>query len=371
MEPLPPLEPLPTLSVERLELVTVTVPVVAPLSTARRTANRTSRAVLLVHVIAGGVDGWAECAVEASPTYGPEFTAGARIALRDHLGPRLLAGRPLEEVRGHPSATAALELALIDAQLRVLDRSLAAWLGATEATVPAGATLGLHQDVGDLLTEADLALAAGAARLRVKVRPGSVANLSALVAHVAGAVPVQADANGSFRPTDTAHLDELRALDRLGLACLEQPVAPDDLTGSAAMAADLVTLVCLDEPITSPGAIETAAALRAAGVICLKPARVGGWPAAREAQHRARALGLGVWVGGMVETAIGRAANAAVAALPGMWGAPDLDPRPRYGWELAEPLVVVDGRVAVPTGPGTGVAPDRRALVSAPVDVIR
>jgi O-succinylbenzoate synthase len=361
-----------------VELVVAELPLRVPLAAAHAAAPAANRPVLLVHVIGDGVDGWAECATEPAPTYDGEYTAGALAVLRDHLVPRLLAIRAadsrevvavLADVRGHHAARAALELAVLDAQLQVAGRSLARWLGAVEHRVPAGATLGLHDTVDGLLAEADDALAAGAARLRVKIRPRSTHALTALVAHVEGRVPLQADANGSFRVDDP----ELLAIDELGLACLEQPLAPDDLVGSATLAARLHTPICLDEPVTSLGAVEAAARLGAASVLCLKPGRVGGWPDARALQHRALALGLGVWVGGMLETAVGRAANAAVAALAGMTAAPDLDPRPRYGIELAEPLPIADGWVTVPTTPGAGSHPDPEVLRAATVhcDMLR
>ncbi len=75
-----------------------------------------------------------------------------------------------------------------------------------------------------------------------------------------------------------------------------------------------------------------------------------------------------VWVGGMLETAIGRAANVALAATPRRRSTlpPDLDPRGRFDPDLADPLLPVDGWVAVPTAPGTGAAPARRRCSSAP-----
>jgi O-succinylbenzoate synthase len=269
-------------------------------------------------------------------------------------------------------ARAAVELAVLDAQLRAADRSLAGWLGATAAGVPAGAALGLHADVAGLLAEADEALAAGAARLRVKVAPGAAADhLAALRRHVPADVPLQADANGSFALDDPAHRAELHRVDDIGLTCLEQPLAPEDLLGHARLADELVTPICLDEPLTSLAAIEAAIALGACEVVCLKPARVGGWVEARRVHDRCVALGVPLWVGGMLETGVGRAANAAVAALPGMALPPDLDPRGRFDPDLADPLRPVDGLVPVPAGPGTGAAPDPARLADAEITRVR
>lgn len=367
-------DPLPPVQVEAVELVTVALPLSRPLRTA--TGTRSHRDVLLVHVIGEEAEGWAECVTEAEPTYDSEHTAGAELVLREHLLPRALdgptgdgpaLGAHLAPVRGHHMARAALELAVLDAQLRAEGRSLAGWIGATVPGVPVGAALSLHEDVEALLAEADEALLAGASRLRVKIAPGRAAEpLRALRAHVGEAVLLQADANGSFDMADPAHLDELLALDDVGLACLEQPLAHDDLLGHAHLAERMATPICLDEPLTSLAAIESAHALGACEVVCLKPARVGGWIAARRAYERCAELGLPVWIGGMLETGVGRAANLAVAALPGLALPADLDPRPRYVPDLAVAARPgPDGLVRVPVTPGTGAAPDPALLAGA------
>ncbi len=347
--------------VEAVDLVVVPMRLSTPLRSAA--GERTHREVLLVHVRSAEADGWAECVVEPEPTYAPEFTEAAIVVLRDHLLPRagagpmgdaIALGPHLDTVRGHPMTRAALELAVLDAQLRAAGLSLGHWLGATATSVHPGAALGLHDDIDDLLAEADEALAAGAARLRVKIAPGRAAgHVEALRAHVGPAVLLQADANGSFEEADR----ELDRLDGLGLACLEQPLAPTDLLGHARLAARLDTPICLDEPLTSLDAVETAIAVGACEVVCLKPARVGGWIAARDVHDRCAELGIPIWVGGMLETGLGRAANLAVAALPEVALPPDLDPRGRYHRDLADPCLPVDGAVLVPQGPGTGAVP--------------
>jgi len=135
-------------------------------------------------------------------------------------------------------------------------------------------------------------------------------------------------------------------------------LAPTDLLGHARLAERLATPICLDEPLTSLDAIDAAVALGACEVVCLKPARVGGWIAARAVHDRCAELGIPLWVGGMLETGVGRAANLAVAGLPHTALPPDLDPRGRFRPDLADPCLPVDGAVAVPSGPGTGAVPD-------------
>ncbi len=261
-------------------------------------------------------------------------------------------------------ARAALELALLDAQLRVAGQTLGSWLGAAATSVPAGATVGMHDDLDAVLADVAAAVAAGAVRIRLKVAPGRT-SVAAVVrsTHSADSLALQVDANGSFDPTDAAHRAQLIELDQLDLSCIEQPFPPDDLVAHADLARRLETPVCLDESVTSLGSFETAVSIGACEVLCLKPGRVGGWPAARRIHDRAVALGLPVWVGGMFETGLGRAANLALAALPGMTLPGDFDPRGWFETDLVEPEPPgADGRVPVPTGPGTGAIPDPDVL---------
>jgi O-succinylbenzoate synthase len=60
----------------------------------------------------------------------------------------------------------------------------------------------------------------------------------------------------------------------------------------------------------------------------------------------------------MVETGLGRAANIALASLPGFTLPGDTSASDRfYTRDVTEPFVLDDGRIAVPTGPGLGVEP--------------
>ena len=65
----------------------------------------------------------------------------------------------------------------------------------------------------------------------------------------------------------------------------------------------------------------------------------------------------------MLETGIGRAANVALAALPGFTLPGDTSASDRYYHaDITEPFVLRDGHVDVPTGPGIGVEPDAGRL---------
>ncbi len=120
--------------------------------------------------------------------------------------------------------------------------------------------------------------------------------------------------------------------------------------------------MCLDESIVSARTAADAIELGAAEIINIKPGRVGGYLEARRIHDLCVDRGIPVWCGGMVETGIGRAANAALAALPGFTLPGDISASTRFYARdiVTEPITVVDGHVTVPTGPGLGFELDRR-----------
>ncbi len=66
-----------------------------------------------------------------------------------------------------------------------------------------------------------------------------------------------ADANGSYPSVDAVPAE----LAQLGLAYLEQPLAPDDLRGAAALAGTLGVPVALDESLTSAERLDEAVSI--------------------------------------------------------------------------------------------------------------
>ena len=62
-------------------------------------------------------------------------------------------------------------------------------------------------------------------------------------------------------------------------------------------------------------------------------------------------------------TGLGRAANAALGALPGFTLPGDISASDRfYRTDITEPFVLADGHLTVPSAPGLGVVPDLDVL---------
>jgi O-succinylbenzoate synthase len=360
--------------VERVELRRVALPLVAPFRTA--SVDLTEREVLLVRVEADGVHGWGECGALPAPGYTAEYVDGAHRILRDHLVPLLFAtgavdgaslGSLLAPVHGHPMARAAIELALLDAELRAAGVSLASHLGGTRAHVECGVSVGRFP-AAELAEQVSGYVDEGYRRVKLKILPGyDVQPLATVRAEFPG-LTLWVDANGSYSLDD---LDALRALDEFGLGLVEQPLPDDDVLGHAAVARAIKTPVCLDETISSARVAQQALELDACSVVNIKAARVGGVFEAVRVHDVCRAQNVPVWCGGMLETGIGRAANLALASLPGFTLPGDLSGSDRYFARdvITDPFTLApDGTMGVPTGPGLGVEVDVDLLDAVTLD---
>jgi O-succinylbenzoate synthase len=306
---------------------------------------------------------------------------GAALVIRRFLVPRIFAagelsaaavGPTLAAVKGHQMAKAAVEMAVLDAELRATGVSLANYLGAVRERVPAGVSVGIMDSVPRLLDAVEAYLQAGYVRIKLKIEPGwDVEPVRAVRERFGSELLLQVDANTAYQVRDARHLARL---DEFDLLLVEQPLPEDDLAGHAELARVLRTPICLDESITSARAAAHAIALRACSIVNIKAGRVGGYLEARRVAEVCAAHGVPVWCGGMVETGLGRAANVALAALPEFTLPGDVSASDRF-WtrDITTPFTLESGHIRVPTGPGLGVepVPDVLDAVTEAVETLR
>ncbi len=368
-----------------LRLHHVELPLVAPFTTSFST--QTSKRCFLVEATLRTADGelvtgWGENVALDTPYYSAEYLLGAADVIERWIAPMLFpvehltaetVGHHLRRIVGNPMAKASVEMAVLDAQLRLAGVSFASYLGTTATTVPSGVSVGIQDSLDATVAAVGRYVDEGYARIKLKIQPGrDLAEVAAVRAAFGDELPFQVDANAAYTLVDAARL---RRLDEHGLLLIEQPLGEADLRQHAELAKLLSTPICLDESVVSAEAAADAIVLGAAAVINIKPGRVGGYLEARRIHDLARAHGIAVWCGGMLETGIGRAANAALAALPGFSLPGDISGSDRFYREdiITEPIRMHDGVVDVPTGPGFGVeiAPEVLRRVTTGVTDIR
>lgn len=355
------------MSIELLRLHRLELPLVRPFRTSFDTVR--VRDVILVEAVdSDGVSGWGECVCDPYPLYSPEYNETAIDVIEEHLLPRLRAvvsdGCDPEEVRaalapvrGHYMAKGGVTTALLDAWLRRRGQSLASYLGSARDAVDCGVSVGIPVDesIDALLAEVGGYVDAGYRRIKLKIQPGWDIEPVRAVREAWPTMAVQTDANQAYRRTDAAHL---ALLDDFGLLLHEQPLEEDDWYGHVLLSQACRTPICLDESIHSVASAQSALELGACTIINIKPGRVGGYLTARDIHDVARDRGNPVWCGGMLETGVGRAANVALASLPGFTLPGDTSASDRYyRLDVTEPFVLVDGRLPVPQGPGIGIDP--------------
>jgi len=350
------------------ELRRVAMPLVHPFRTSF--GVETERDVLLVRAATPDAEGWGECVAMSAPLYSAEHVDGAAEVIRRYLIPAVtalstvdvhLVERALARFKGHPMAKAAVHTAVLDAQLRGVGMSFGGFLGAVRSSVPAGVSVGIMDSIPELLDAVAGYLDEGYVRIKLKIEPGwDVEPVRAVRERFGDEVLLQVDANTAYTLADAG---QLARLDPFDLLLVEQPLAEDDVRGHAALARLIRTPICLDESITSARAAADAIALGAAAIVNVKPGRVGGYLEARRIHDVCAAHGVPVWCGGMLETGLGRAANVALAALPGFTLPNDTSASGRYyARDITRPFTLDDGHVRVPTGPGIGVDPEPDAL---------
>ena len=352
------------MKLQEIELSTIHLPLVRPFRTSFGT--QTSREVLMVKVTnENGTVGWAECVAMSEPLYSPEYVAGCLDLMKRFLIPALREKSSitaedvpivLKPYLAGQMAKAALETAILDAQLRDQKISLAKYLGATKSKVECGVSVGIANNLEALVEEVKSYVDAGYRRIKLKIEPGWDYEAVKTIRNLYPDIPLQVDANQAYSRADGKLLAKL---DEFNLLLIEQPLDEHDILGHALLAKEVKTPICLDESIISLQAAEDSLALKATTIINIKPGRVGGYIESKKIHDLCVKNNIPVWCGGMLETGIGRAANLALAALPGFTLPGDTSASARYfKQDITTPFVMDDGYLTVPTGPGIGVEPD-------------
>jgi len=349
----------------------VELPLVEPFQTSFGVEQ--NRRFLVVHVTTReGLEGWGECAAAIDPLYSSESLATARWILTERLVPLLFRlPEPTPEAflaasarfRGNRMAKAAVELALEDLRARARRTSVARSLGARRDRVRVGVSVGIQPTVPQLVDRVGRYLEDGYGRIKLKVAPGWDARPVGAVRREYPDVELWVDANQAY---PIRAVSSIRSwAERYGVAQVEQPFAERAIHAHAELARGAPFRVCLDESIVDMTSLEDALAAGAVTSLNVKVGRVGGIATGLALARRARRSRVPSWVGGMLESGIGRAHNVALASSPPFGLSSDLSASDRYYREdLIEPPFVLGpgSTLAVPRGPGIGVEVVDRVL---------
>ncbi len=364
------------ITIKDIKLHTIALPFVEPLKTSF--GNDPVKATVIAEVITQeGVSGWGEITVEVAPGYAAETPVTSAHIAKNFLIPKLVgktinhpqeAQALMKKVRGHHHTKFGLETGVWDALAKVNDMRLVDLFSSylpeghtTKGYASVGVSIGIQKSVEDTIKIIQKRYDQGYRRIKLKIQPGWDVELARGVRAALPDIVMMLDANSAYTLKDAEHLKQL---DQYNLLMIEQPLADDDIYEHSKLRPMLKTPICLDESIKSPSDLKLAIELGAISILNLKPVRVGGYSDSLEIYKICVENKLPLWIGGMMETGVGRAANVAFASLPGVNMPSDISATDRYyNPDVTEPPFVLgpNSTLAVPEAAGIGidVQPDR------------
>lgn len=335
--------------IDRLDVYHVAMPLKYPW----RTAYGEDKAVhsLLLKATGGDHYAWAESTPLYAPTYLTESAGGAFYHVSEIFGPYVVGrdyetahdlNRRLAVFKGNTFAKAAIEIAWWTLYVKTTGTPLHTLLGGRDREVEAGADFGIQDSFNMLLENIQGALDAGFPRVKLKVAPGWDREMLQVVRSTFPDATFHIDCNSGYTLDD---LDFFKKIDGLGLAFIEQPLGHADILDHAELAKQIETPVCLDETIVSVHVVEQALSIGACSYVNIKPGRVGGLSNAIAIHDLCRDAGVPVWVGGMLESAVGVAVCIELATLENFKYPGDVWPSSRaYERDLGSPELFLSDR---------------------------
>jgi O-succinylbenzoate synthase len=275
----------------------------------------------------------------------------------------------IKGVRGHEHTKAGIEAAIWDAFAKTNEMRLADCFASflpegheSRNVATVGVSIGIQASVEDTLSIICKRLEQGYGRIKLKIKQGWDVELASGVREALPDVVLMLDANSDYT---LEHAEHLKKLDAFNLLMIEQPLAYYDIYEHGKLQAQMQTPICLDESVKSANDLLMAIQVGAIKILNLKPARVGGFTESLKIYQICSDKALPLWIGGMLETGIGRAANVAFASLPAVTLPCDISATDRYfNPDITEPAFVLgeNSTLAVPDGYGIGVEVQRERL---------
>ncbi|SDL23734.1 muconate cycloisomerase [Modicisalibacter muralis] len=362
--------------IETIETLLVDLPTIRPHKLSMTTmACQTLVIVRMRH--SDGIEGLGEATTIGGLSYGPESPEGIKLTIDRYLAP-LLIGQPSSNlnalrarmdrhVRGNSFAKSGLETALLDAQGKRLGLSVAELLGGARHdhlpvlwTLASGDT---QKDIDEAFQRlndrrhCDFKLKIGANAVDDDVR-----HVSAIKRALGDRASVRVDVNQAWDEATAAR--GIAALESAGIELIEQPIPAREYAGLTRLAERFIVPMLADEAVHDATDGFTLAAAGFSDAFALKIAKAGGPLGVLELASVAKAAGIGLYGGTMLEGTLGTAAALhAWATLPEMaWGTEMFGPLLLKDDIVAEPLHFHDFGVDLPQGPGLGVTLDEDKL---------
>lgn len=335
--------------------------------------HEASHYVTVVVIDADGQRGYGEAAT--APVWSGETAETAVWILENYLAPKLVGAHfdhPSEalaimdpHLHGNPFIKSAVDIALWDLWARRQNASVARLIADREPVkwIPTRASIGAYPPEETVRLAVEF-WGAGVRTLKFKTgKPGidDVARLRAVRERLGSEPIFTIDANGAHATADEA-VRAIESLAPFNLALAEQPTPRDRIGLLAEVRRRVPVPILADEAVFTPGHLEEAIDREAFDILSIYPGKNGGFTHSLAMARRVHAAGKCCAIGSNLETDLGQAPMACLAAsLPAF-------PVERYACDLmaalfyaksyvTPPITLRNGRIEVPLGPGFGVQP--------------
>ena len=299
---------------------------------------------ILLKLTSGNNIAWAEtCSLEL-PTYSSESANSVFHNISEVFSPKILGNdyesseqlnNDLKIYKGNPFAKAGLDIGWWCLLSQTNNLPLHDLFGGKRKEVIAGADFGVEDSIDILIEKIQVAIDNNAPRVKLKVRKGWDLEVLKAVKSTFPDTLFHIDCNSGYTLED---IDFFKSIDAMGLAFIEQPLSNEDIFDHSKLAREIDTPICLDESINSVDRARQAIEIGACEYINIKPGRVGGITNSLKINEISEQAGIPVWIGGMLESALGVAICIELATLANFTYPGDLFPSSRfYANDLFEP----------------------------------
>jgi L-Ala-D/L-Glu epimerase len=357
------------LALRKIEAIPVAIPMVRPIKWARGEINTIDN-VLITITLSDGTVGIADA--PPRPTIYGETQESIVAVVRKHFALRLeginafdvgAVWDALDTIAWNPAAKAAIDMALHDAQAKALGISCAQLLGGTMKPLTVNWRLSLAGEK-DMLAEAERQMARyGFRAFKVKCgidRAQDLLVLTALRKLVGDEVEIAVDCNQGYNSQDLVEMAP--HFEALGIALIEEPIPARDAAGKRYAAERCRVPISGDDSCMTPDDVLAELKLGAIRSVVIKCARTG-YTHSREILALARTHYLPVHNGTQADMHIGTASAGHFACTYKAIHAHEissfLDAQDHV---LEQELMIRDGLLHLPEGPGIGLTIDEGKL---------
>ena len=311
------------MKIEKVRFGMLRVPLKTPFKTSLRTVDEIADVVVMIETDCGhtGYGSAPSTAKITGETHGSIIEAISCI-----IGP-IIVGMEIDNlndmthriqncIEKNFSAKAAVEIALYDLFGQRHQAPLYKLLGGGESTITTDITISFDY-IDKMVEDAVEATNRGFETLKIKVGKDpemDIERIKAIYAATSDRALIRLDANQGWTPKQAVSV--VRALEDCGvrLELVEQPVDGEDIEGMKYVAERIHTPVMADESTFGPRQAIEVIRMRAADIINIKLMKTGGVSNALKIADIASIYGVECMIGCMLESSIGVAAAAHIAA---------------------------------------------------------